>query len=259
MNRLRCISVAALLLIVPALNGCNGVKLLQGIRLSSTSSITLGVRQTFVLEGKGTCDSVDVDWGDGTIETGFVPVPGQRIELETSNIETRYLFHTYTGWGGGKTITVTGNGCEGTIRGRFNANGGTRAIGWNQPAPAGTTGVCQTPSGLPGLIPRMLVKASVQTVSGIPGINFGCFAGGCVYNADGRPGTAAGSSFPFPGLREYSVIYRVGSQVVQGGSETQFTTAAAAPMEFCLNDGDNDLTNNDGGFEVTISVDQLGP
>ena len=99
MNELRSFSekwvpVVALMLAMPALNGCNGVNLLQGIRLTQTSSITLGVRQTFVLEGKGTCQSVDVDWGDGSIETGVVPVPGQRIELETSNIETRYLLHT---------------------------------------------------------------------------------------------------------------------------------------------------------------------
>jgi hypothetical protein len=259
MNGLRWILVVAFLVAVPALNGCNGVNLLQSIRLSSTSAITLGVRQTFVLEGKGTCQSVDVDWGDGTIETNVVPVPGQRIELETSNLETRYLLHAYTGWGGGKTITVKGNGCEGTIRGRFNADPSTRTIGWAQPAPAGTTGVCQTSPGLPAMIPRMLVKVSVQMISGIAGINFGCFAGGCVYNADGRPGTAAASSFPFPGLREYSVVFRIGSQVVQGGSETQFTTTAAGPLEFCLNDGDASLMNNAGGFDVRISVDQLGP
>ena len=258
-NSVVALLASVTLLALPALYGCNGVNLLQGIRLSSTSSITLGVRQTFVLEGKGTCGSVDVDWGDGTIETSVVPVTGQRIELETSNIETRYLLHTYTGWGGGKTITVKGNGCEGTIRGRFNADPSTRTIGWAQPAPAGTTGACQTSPGLPGMIPRMLVKVSVKPISGIPGINFGCFAGGCVYDADGRPGTAAAASFPFPGLREYSVVYRIGSQVVQGGSETQFTTTATAPLEFCLNDGDNNLMNNAGGFEVTIGVDQLGP
>ena len=107
------------------------------------------------------------------------------------------------------------------------------------------------------MIPRMLVQVSVQTVSGISGINFGC--SGCVYNADGSPGTAAASSFPFPGLREYSVVFRIGSQVVQGGTDTRFTTTASGPLEFCLNDGDNDLTNNVGGFDVTISVDQLGP
>ena len=208
-----------------------------------------------------------MDWGDGTVEQDVVPVQGQRIELETSNIETRYLFHAYSGWGGGKTVTVEGVGCEGKVRGRFNASPSERRIGWAQPAPPGTTGVCQTVTGLPGMIPRMLVHVSLVPVSFSPtpgitfrGINFGCFAGGCVHDADGRPGTAADSRFPFPGLREYSVVFRIGSSPpVQGGTNVQFTTTASGPLMFCLNDGDNDLTNNRGGFDVTISVDQLGP
>ena len=256
---------------IPALNGCSTVSgtvnLLQGIRLGDQASgITLGPRQLFVLEGKGTCQSVNVDWGDGTIEQGVVPVAGQRIEFETSNIETRYLQHAYSGWGGGKTVTVEGVGCEGKIRDRFNVSPSERRIGWAQPAPPGTTGVCQTVAGLPGMIPRMLVHVSLAAVTFSPtpgvtfrGINFGCFAGGCVHDADGRPGTVADSRFPFPGLREYSVVFRIGSQVVQGGVNTQFTTTASGSLEFCLNDGDNDLTNNRGGFDVTISVDQLGP
>lgn len=254
---------------MPVLNSCttvNGtVNLLQGIRLGdSASGITLGSPQLFVLEGKGTCQSVNVDWGDGTIEQGVVPVPGRPIEFETSNIETRYLRHAYNGWGGGKTVTVDGVGCEGSARGRFNASPSEKRIGWAQPAPPGTTGVCQMVAGLPGMIPRMLVHVSLRTVPvSIPGvrdIHFGCFGGvDCMYNADGRPGTVADSRFPFPGLREYSAVFRIGSQVVQGGTNVQFTTTASGPLEFCLNDGDNNLTNNEGGFDVTISVDQLGP
>jgi hypothetical protein len=274
MNRLESsgkkgLGIALLIVAIPALNGCstvNGtVNLLQGIRLGDQASeITMGTRQLFVLEGKGTCQSVNVDWGDGTIEQGVVPVTGQRIEFETSNIETRYLRHAYSGWGGGKTITVEGAGCEGKLRGRFNASPSERRIGWAQPAPPGTTGVCQTVAGLPGMIPRMLVHVSLSTVPvNIPGvrdIHFGCFGGvDCMYNADGRPGTVADSRFPFPGLREYSVVFRIGSQIVQGGTDTRFTTTASGPLEFCLNDGDNNLTNNEGGFDVTISVDQLGP
>lgn len=249
--------VAVFIVAITALSGCTR-NLLQGIRLSQTTSITLGVREIFVLEGKGTCQSVDVDWGDGTIERSVVPVPGRRIEFETSAIETRYLFHTYTGWGGGKTVTVDGVGCQGRVRARFQADARPKTIGWNQPAPRGTSGVCQTPSGLPPMIPRMLVRISMTTVSSVRDIDFGCFAAGCVYNADGKSGSVADSTFPFPGMKEYSVVFRIGSQLVQGGSNTQFTTTASGPLEFCLNDGDKDLTNNRGGFNVTISVDQLG-
>ena len=265
------LGIVLLTLAMPALNGCTTaigtVNLLQGIRLGdSASGITLGPRQLFVLEGKGTCQSVNVDWGDGTIDQGVVPVQDQRIEFETSNIETRYLRHAYNGWGGGKTVTVEGVGCEGKVRGRFNASPSERRIGWAQPAPPGTTGLCQTVAGLPGMIPRMLVHVSLAAVTFSPtpgvtfrGINFGCFAGGCVHDADGRPGTSTNPPFPFTGFREYSVVFRIGSQVVQGGTNAQFTTTASGPLEFCLNDGDNDLTNNRGGFDVTISVDQLGP
>lgn len=221
--------VVFLVIDLSALNGCstvNGtVNILQGIRLGdSASSITLGPRQLFVLEGRGTCESVNVDWGDGTIEPGVGPGPERRIEFETSNIETRYLHHVYSGWGGGKTVTVEGVGCEGKVRGRFNADPREKRIGWAQPAPPGTTGVCQTVTSLPPMIPRMLVHVSWAPVAFSPtpgvtfhGINFGCFAWGCVHDADGRPGTAADSRFPFPGLREFSVEFRIGSQVVQGG------------------------------------------
>ena len=265
------LGVLLFIMTMRALNGCttvnDTVNILQGIRLGdSASGITLGPRQLFVLEGKGTCQSVNVDWGDGTIDQGVVPVQDQRIEFETSNIETRYLRHAYNGWGGGKTVTVEGVGCEGKVRGRFNASPSERRIGWAQPAPPGTTGVCQTVAGLPGMIPRMLVHVSLAAVTFSPtpgvtfrGINFGCFAGGCVHDADGRLGTSANTPFPFTGFREYSVVFRIGSQVVQGGTNAQFTTTASGPLEFCLNDGDNDLTNNRGGFDVTISVDQLGP
>lgn len=269
--RMKWLGVMLFVVAMPALNGCNTVSgtvnLLQGIRLGdSASSITMGNNQLFVLEGRGTCQSVNVDWGDGTIEPAVVPVQGERIEFETSNIETRYLFHAYNGWGGGKTVTVEGVGCEGKIRGRFQTDPREKRIGWAQPAPPGTAGVCQTVSSLPGMIPRMLVHVSLAPVTFSPtpgvtfrGINFGCFAGGCVHDADGRPGTAANPPFPFTGFREYSVVFRIGSQVVQGRTNVQFTTTASGPLEFCLNDGDNDLTNNRGGFNVTISVDQLGP
>jgi hypothetical protein len=116
------------------------------------------------------------------------------------------------------------------------------------------------------MIPHMLVH--IQTFPAEPpherGINFGCFAAGCVYDADGKLGSVADSTFPFPGKREYSLVLRVGpqvvgSQVVQGGSNVQFTTTTSGPLAFCLNDGDNDVTNNRGGYIIQISVDQLGP
>jgi hypothetical protein len=52
--------------------------------------------------------------------------------------------------------------------------------------------------------------------------------------------------------------------VFQGGTNVQFTTSSAMgsppkALEFCVNDVDNDATNNLGGYEVDLRVDQLGP
>ena len=168
----------------------------------------------------------------------------------------------FTGWGGGKTVTVVAaSGCEGKANLRFNAPPASRRVGFAQPGTGTGTCAAVSSSPLPTMIPHMLVH--IQTFPAEPpnerGINFGCFAAGCVYDADGKPGSVAGSTFPFPGLREYSLVLKVGSQVVQGGSNVQFTTATSGPLTFCLNDGDNDVTNNLGGYIIDISVDQLGP
>ena len=253
--------LAVVFMATPILAGCTPgtVNILRGITPSERPGITVGVEKTFILEGTGTCRSVTVDWGDGMVQPTFVPVPGRRIEFETSAIETRSLKHTYVGWGGGKTITVDGHGCEGKVRARFEADPRTISIGWNARAPAGTAGVCQTSTAVPALVPRMLVRITLQTIATVRDIDFGCSAFGCAYNADGKVGSVAGPGFPFPGLVEYSAVFRVGSQVVQGGTNTQFTTTSGGSLMFCLNDGDNDLTNNNGGFVATLSADQLGP
>jgi len=89
--------LGVVLVATTALTGCDTVNVLQGITASDSPSIRVGVEKLFILEGRGTCQSVTVDWGDGTIERGVVPVPGQRIELETTHVETRHLMHAYAG------------------------------------------------------------------------------------------------------------------------------------------------------------------
>ena len=242
--------------------GQSNVNILQDIILELTEPLAVGDPLKFMLKGVGSCTNIRIDWGDGTIEQGY-DYQGLPIDLsgtDSNAVSSRTLTHTYTGWGGGKTVTVEGQtGCEGKVNVRFEVQPLELTIGWDVSAPAGTTGACQTPApSLPAMIPRMLVHISATTVVW-DYINFGCALNGCVYDADGKPGTFAGLAFPFPGLREYSVVYRIGSQLVQGGKNTQFTTTASGPLEFCLNDGDGNLTNNAGGFNIKLSVDQLGP
>jgi hypothetical protein len=254
-------ALAVVSMAVAILAGCTPgtVNTLRGITPSEGPAIRVGVEKTFILEGTGTCQSVTVDWGDGTVQANFVPVSGRRIELETSAIETRYLKHTWTGWGSGKTITVDGHGCEGKVRARFQADPRRISIGWNARAPAGATGVCQTTTAVPPVVPNMLIHITLQSIASRRDIDYGCSPFGCAFDANGRVGTVAGPTFPFPGLVPFSAVFRVGSQTVQGGTDTRFTTTSGGTLMFCLNDGDNDLTNNAGGFDVTIEADQLGP
>ena len=256
--------VVFVILVAFAIQGCDSqVNLLQGVDLESGQTLALDTPIKFVLRGTGICNSVNIDWGDGRTDTHTYPFSypvGIHLSgTSASDIATRTVSHTFSGWGGGKTVTAAGTGCEGKVKARFNFPPLSRSMGWALPAPRGTNGVCQTMASLPAMIPRMLVHISLPTVASARDINFGCPFESCVYDADGKPGSVAGSSFPFQGLKEYSVVLRLGSQVVQGGTNTQFTTTASGPLEFCLNDGDNNLTNNSGGFDVTISVDQLGP
>jgi hypothetical protein len=58
-------------------------------------------------------------------------------------------------------------------------------------------------------------------------------------------------------MRINSLVLRVGTQVVQGGTNMSFTTDQAAPLELCLNE--IDPMEGNGGYVVRIATDQLGP
>src|SRR3954469_8382415 len=59
---------------------------------------------------------------------------------------------------------------------------------------------------------------------------------GCVYDAAGIPDSVAGPGLPFPGFRQLSLVLHVGTQTVQGGIRTNFTTRESGPLEICVND-----------------------
>jgi hypothetical protein len=88
-------------------------------------------------------------------------------------------------------------------------------------------------------------------------VNFGCSFNGCIYDADGKPGSSAAAPFPFPGFREFSLVLRVGTQLFQGGKNAQFTVPVGGSLELCQNPI-NSAANITGGWEVDIDVDELG-
>ena len=223
------------------------VRVLNGVALVPGQTAALGTSLKFELSGAGGC-VVDVDWGDGQMDTS------RSVDL-SGTVADRTIQHNFTGWRGGKTVTVTAvRGCEGKVNTRFVTDPPVLRIGFAQPGPMACRAMPNGP---------MLRMGNIFKLAAIPargterGIDFGCPFGGCVYNLDGMPGSSAVAPFPFVGLRYYSLVIRNGSQIVQGGMTMQFTATEDAVPDVCLND--DTPTNNKGGYELDIRVDQLGP
>src|SRR5688572_30498761 len=170
-----------LALAVAVLPACNPqpvvVNALQSISLAPGQTLALDTPLNFILSGTGTCNAVSIDWGDGRTDPNYGS-PGNPIDLSGSDpgaVASRTLTHTFTGWGGGKTVTVDGTvqgfvQCFGRVNLRFDVPPLQQTIGWNTATPPGTVpggqgAVCRTSSpGLPDMLPRMLVHASAALV-----------------------------------------------------------------------------------------------
>jgi hypothetical protein len=202
-----------------------------------------------VVNGTGRCAELKIDWGDSLNNTY------QHIDLRSNPVFT----HTFCCWGGGKTVTVEGTaGCTGKVFTRFVMEPSVFHLGFNV-VPSPTAQVCHQVPNFPGVGTHNLVKIKTIPRSDFPaGVNFGCPLNSCIYDADGRPGSIADSRFPFQGLKEFSLVLRVGTLVVQGGTNMSFATNGnAGSLEICLND--STPNDNAGGYEIDITVDQLGP
>jgi hypothetical protein len=201
------------------------------------------------VNGTGSCTALKIDWGDSLNQTFQ-----QQIDLQSNPVFT----HTFCCWGGGKTVTVEGSGCTGKVTTRFVMEPSVFHLGFNV-VPSPTAQICHQVPDFPGVLTHNLVKITTIPRSDFPaGVNFGCPLNSCFYDADGRPGSIADSSFPFPGLKEFSLVLRIGTQVWQGGTNTSFATNGnAGSLEVCLND--STPNDNVGGYEIDIRVDQLGP
>ena len=206
---------------------------------------------TFTVRGKGLCKVARLNFGDGEF------VDANDLDFDTG---PWVVYHNYEGWPGRKTAAAEGvTNCTGKATQAMQvsknaAHGEVWNVGiadpfsdpincFNVPLGAGAT--------MPPLRPNTTVTASAQTT---PLIQFGCI-GGCAFNPDGRMGTVAAAPEPFPGMRELSLVWRVGTQVVQGGTASvTFVTQQPGPLEICVND--RKMSDNRGGWEVNILVDE---
>jgi hypothetical protein len=200
----------------------------------------------FAVTGRGLC-LVRVDFGDGTSIQPPAPIDFDRGPWP--------VYHFFANsWPGPKTIRAEGiPPCSGmaTVSHRV-FEGVVFAEKWVVALAAPTQMCYPVPGGLPPLRTNTRVTVSALTT---PKVDFRCPAKGCVYDPDGKPSSSASTRFPFPGLREFSLILMVGNQVQQGGTNASaFVTNQPGGLSICLND--DNTRDNIGGWEIHLSVDE---
>jgi hypothetical protein len=241
--------------------GCNTGGVIQSVALAPGQTPTLGQPVDVIISGSGVCTILQVNWGDdGNIFTDY-----NNLDLGAG----AHITHTYTGWPGGRTVTVKAQyQCDGSARMRFIALSATNSLPtaslvWRR-EPTGNRGTCGELPGMPQLNKNSLVHITSPPSPPPPApqivVNFGCPFDGCIYDVDGRAGSSAASPFLFPGFREYSLVLRMGSDGPQfqgGKSATPFSVPDGGTLNFCMNT-DRPDANITGGWEVDIQVDELG-
>jgi hypothetical protein len=215
--------------------------------------IEAGKPVNFKVWGKGKCDSVGIYFGDSS-RTFCSP-----WDFGDQGTNPCIVSHTYRerAWPGAKTVhAYSASNCMGEskiLQNVLHKSGTTYSadfwLGFGQPGPMACNEV-------PNVSPlRKNTRIFVET-NPDPNIriNFGCAFGGCIYNADGEANSVAPASFPAPGMKKYSLILKVGQQVVQGGTAMNFTTNQGGPLEVCVND--DNLGDNSGAWGIKFTVDE---
>lgn len=193
-----------------------------------------------MVRGKGTCGRLRVNFGDL-----------QSVDVDNQDLSSGVLVgHTYSGWGGAKKVVAEGvSNCTGRAETQVMVLSDRVAVGiWP------TTTACVPIPGKPEIRPGTVISAIPQATPETK-IDFGCLFGGCVWGIDGAPDPAP-NGYPFPGLRKYSLVYRVGTQVGQGGNGVPFTATQSGPLELCLND--DLLRDNGGAWGIWLMVNEAG-
>ncbi len=225
------------------------------IELVPQNSIQQGDDLRAYVTGTGKCSAFRIKWGDGSFSDVNDTDWGTHHTAITRS-------HAYGYWGGPKTVTAEGlTNCVGQVQARIVVEPQVYRLAFcatNQDC-SGLSQVGQMTSSTCGTLsslPAIRQNAIVTITTGPTQMDFGCAAGGCVYGPDGEPNSVAPSGYPFPGLRKYSLVIRLGSQEIQGSNSFTFTANQSAFMEVCAND--NDGANNTGAWGVFIQVDESG-
>lgn len=157
-----------------------------------------GQRIDFVVQGSGTCEKAILDFGDG-----------DRLSLLNVSSWPFRDSHAYFGWGGPKHIRVLGTvNCLGDVKSSLrvgHAPGGdpTYVLAFRP-----NLSVC---NAVPH-VRRVRAGSVLRIAANGTKIRYGIPE----FDASGDRSAAAPTTFAFPGMRPFSLVYRIGTDVFQG-------------------------------------------
>lgn len=221
-------------------------------RLHALAFAAMDQESILNMPANGTCEEVRFDFGDGTPPETFVNM------VFTQNWQLR---HTYTGWPGKKMVRVKGLrncladssleisvGYEPEGRETFRTSFRPNSMQCNPVIVFSTSGQRPMPP---------IRKGSTVRISTDGGrVNYG--NANSVFNASGDPSVPLPiQGYLFPDHRKFSLVYRIGSQLVQGeAGPVVFTATQTALLEVCVNDNPSYLTDNTGGMLLIFNVNE---
>jgi hypothetical protein len=107
---------------------------------------------------------------------------------------------------------------------------------------------------VPRNLPPIRKGSAVRIETDGARINYG---GGNIFDASGDPSVPVPAGYLFPGHRKFSLVYRIGSQLIQGeAGPVIFRALQTGPLEICVNDNPGYLTDNTGGMLITIHMNE---
>ncbi|MFT3736401.1 MAG: hypothetical protein QM776_15515 [Rhodocyclaceae bacterium] len=199
----------------------------------------LGQSITFNVQGVGKCDEAVLDFGDGS----SVKLFGVSSWPFTDT-------HVYTGWPGVKNVRVKGTvNCAGDVTVPLNVGFSPDGRLIYRLGFGPVTSVCAQVPNMPMVRAGSVVRLEADSGK----IRYGAPA----FDASGDRAVTAPTTFAFPSMRPFSLVYRVGTQITQGEvGRVIFRASQNAPLEICVNDHPQQLADNLGepGIRIDIAI-----
>lgn len=195
-------------------------------------------RVGFVFSGGGTCEQAIVDFGDG-----------DTVKLFNVSSWPHRETHFYSGWGGVKNIGLKGLvNCVGDVTTPLKVGHAPDGRETYLLAFRPNLSVCNQVPNVRSVRAGSVVRLEANGTKikyGIP-----------EFDASGDRSATAPSTFSFPNMRPFSLVYKIGTDTFQGEVGRVIIRASqTGPLEICVNDHPAQLSDNlSAGVRIEISI-----